>query len=154
MLSIGRDSFVTLEEANSIINELYLDDEEEKVIWSKLSDSNKEVLLRRGTIALNKFNYIGHRDVNSNPLKFPRYINGVNVIPYDIKKATVIQSLYSQVVKGSEYHRLRKNGVSSMTVGPSSISFSNDSSSNDNCVCDEAYSLIYRYVVNSIDIIY
>ena len=47
MLTIGKDSYVTLEEAEKLISENFISTDDVYVFWRELSDQDKEALLRQ-----------------------------------------------------------------------------------------------------------
>lgn len=71
-LNIGVDSYVSLEEANQYVEKNYVSTNSYRVKWNSLSDSDKEVLLRASTSALDQLKYIGSKRDYSQKLKFPR----------------------------------------------------------------------------------
>ena len=150
-LDIGKNSFVTLLEAQSIVeNELY-SGSEEYILWGKLTDKDKEIVCKRGTLSVNKLTFIGQR-VNNRGLKFPRYIHGSDEIPYGIKVATVIQGLKIMTMNNNESHNLIMAGVKSMTVGPNSISLDNNNylKNMETGLCADAMVHIDKYILTSV----
>lgn len=149
MLEIGVNSFLSLEEANEIVENEFISQSKEKEIWSSLIELDKEKILKKGTMVLNTLNFIGVREViSSNTLKFPRYINGVSCIPYEIKLATVIQGIYSYSNSIDEYTKMSERGISSIAVGPNRINFKD--SSKVNPISNDVVMLIKRYILTSV----
>lgn len=77
MLTVGKDSYVTLEEANDIISENFISTDEVYVFWQGLSDSDKEALLRSSRRSIDSLKFTGRRKVPGQILEFPR----VNMMP-------------------------------------------------------------------------
>ena len=151
-LVVGENSYVTIEEAQSIVdNELY-SDSSESILWESLSDKDKELICKKGTMAINSLEFIGHRLVWKNKLKFPRVIDGIEQIPDEIKMAAVINGLMDKVATSSEQYKLIDKGIKSMSVGPNSVSFdtSKFSGLNGTRVYDDAKVLIRKYLVTSV----
>ena len=74
MLLVGENSFISLEDANEYITTHFTSDDEYRVKWESLSDSDKEVWLRRSTQALNNLKFVG-RKKGVQKLEFPRVVN-------------------------------------------------------------------------------
>lgn len=151
-LVVGENSYITLEEAQSIVeNELY-SDSPEYTLWESLSEKDKELICKKGTFAINSLNFIGQRLVWQTNLKFPRYIDGIEQTPDEIKVACVINGLLDKMSTASEQYKLINNGIKSMTVGPNSVSFdtSKFSGVKGARVYDDAKVLIGKYLLTSV----
>lgn len=125
-LVIGKNSYMTLDEAKSLAQVELDSGSPEAKLWSELSDSDKEIVCKKGTIEINTLNFKGRSIKNKYDLKFPRLINGVETIPESIKIAALIQGLMSRLVTSGEYYNLAINGVESMTVGPNNVRLNTD----------------------------
>lgn len=151
MLEVGINSFLTVEEADIIVQEELLTASSESKLWSLLSSNDKEVILKQGTRDINSLNFKGTR-ANGSKLKFPRYINGVNVgIPYEVKVATVVNALMNNILKDSEQYNLMKLGVTSMSVGGNSVSLDRNTINNTR-VQKDAKEYIQQYLLSNIKI--
>lgn len=149
-MTIGIDTFLTLDEANSIIADSFIESETEFIEWGKLTDNHKTILIKRGTLEVNKYNFVG-TSIKTYKLKFPRLINNEIVIPDEIKKAALMFGLYQYIDKintsSSEYAALIKSGVKSISTGPNSVSFNAEyiADYHSNIICDIASRYILRY---------
>lgn len=152
-LVVGDNSYVTLEEAQDIVsNELY-PDSPEALLWEKLDNISKEIVCKRGTMAINSLNYIGENLVWNSKLKFPRYTLGINTVPREIKIATVVNGLIDKLVSSGENYSLQRQGVKDIKIGQSSISFSDKATqavSGGLMVYSEALAYIDRYLKKSV----
>jgi len=72
MLTLGVDSYVTLAEADSYVENNYMSTSNEMETWSGLQDSDKEVVLRQSCLSLNNLKYTGSKQRNGQKLAFPR----------------------------------------------------------------------------------
>lgn len=72
MLTVGVDSYVTLEEANNIAAATSLSSDKAYQKWLTLTDSDKEVLLRNSCRDINSLKFDGRRKNLSQVLEFPR----------------------------------------------------------------------------------
>ena len=71
-LVVGIDTYVTVEDADKYISENYTSNSSEFNKWNSLTDSDKEVLLRRSASSLNKLQYSGSKRICGQKLAFPR----------------------------------------------------------------------------------
>lgn len=147
-LIVGDNSFVTLEDAQGIVdNELYPDSPESQ-LWGSLDDKSKEIICKRGTQAINSLLFIGVRNTDKYKLKFPRYINNIEVLPEEIKIATVLNGLKDKIIKSSDEYSMIDKGIKSFSEGPYSMSFDTAKVSGIK-VYDEAYNYISSYIKNT-----
>lgn len=72
MLSVGVDSYVTLDEAEIIASRTSLSSDKAYQLWLTLSDSDKEVLLRNSCRDIDSLKFDGRRKQLSQRLEFPR----------------------------------------------------------------------------------
>lgn len=82
MLTVGVDSYVTIEEANTYIARHYLPADERSVNWASLSDEDKEVYLLNACAELSKIKWRGVAFKAFQPLPFPRYFGNNWVFAY------------------------------------------------------------------------
>lgn len=149
MLEIGINSFVTLEEAEDIVeNEVFSASSEYK-LWEGLSDKDKEIICKRGTLIINRLEFIGNSIKYRYKLKFPRVINGVVEVPHDIKVATVLSGLMERLDMDSEEYKLINAGIERMTVGPNSVTFKADKSGK-NKIHNEIMVYVDKYLIGSV----
>ena len=73
-LSVGVDSYVTLEEAEDILGKAYTSTNEVYVKWQGLNDSDKEVMLRTSCRDINNLKFDGRREKVGQVLEFPRVL--------------------------------------------------------------------------------
>ena len=85
-LSVGTDSYVTLEEANNIVASNLLSSDATRTAWNNASDSDREVALRKSCKAIDKLrDFVGKRKYKSQTLEFPRVktvVAGVGYLPF------------------------------------------------------------------------
>lgn len=72
MLTIGIDSYVSVAEANEIVEKYFTSTNDMRTKWSALSDSDKESLLRHSCRSINNLKFSGRRATASQQLEFPR----------------------------------------------------------------------------------
>lgn len=151
-LKIGYNSFVTLEEAQSIVEEELYSDSLEYILWSRLNESDREKICKQGALDINTLEFIGRRDVSKYKLKFPRIIHGEEVIPEEIKIASVLNGLMTKVTKDGDHYKLIRDGVESMTVGPNSVKMNIKKYEviRGSYIYDEVRTLVDRFIATSI----
>ena len=120
-LTLFENTFVTLNEANNYFNNRPNSD-----LWTNLSNSEKEQALQFATIKINCLPFVGSKLSANQPLEFPR--NFSPQMPNEIKYAVCEEAL--SVVENSVHSQNKMLGISSMTVGSSSVSYTNSDSVN------------------------
>lgn len=117
------DKFVSVDEADELVDNLYLPDSAECREWGMLGVEQKSIILGRATAKIDKLMFKGVK-AEKTALSFPRILNGVRVeIPFEIKIATVMQALRSYIESKTEYVKMQELGVKSYSVEGASISF-------------------------------
>lgn len=125
---IGKNSYMSIDEANDIVNSIYFDEDEEYIIWKALKDEDKEKLIIKTTRIIDKLLFLGNF-VNLYGMSWPRYINGRLVdCPDDVKIAIVVQSISDRIENKSKEANLIKKGVKSYSIKDASITFSDNAS--------------------------
>jgi hypothetical protein len=71
-LTVGVDSYVTIEEADAIIAQTYVHDDAYRVKWASLTAEDKEALLRASTAAIDALKFVGTKRDWGQKLQFPR----------------------------------------------------------------------------------
>jgi len=71
-ITVGTDTYATILEADAYMEDFYLSNDEQRAIWSGLSDSDKEVHLRNATKSLERLRWIGQKYDTDQALFFPR----------------------------------------------------------------------------------
>lgn len=178
-LTVGVDSYVSVEEANRIAAETYLSNNEILVKWKALSDSDKEVLLRTSCRDINNLKFDGVKQSVGQILAFPRrythpvgigyalYISqyrdnslfgsgdindgGLNVA----KLAQVENALYHNLLDGAVTKQAGINiqGLTSKHAGPISESYDLNNRYNRNALrgiyTDKVYSILVDWLCDS-----
>lgn len=143
-LTVGVDSYISLEEAEEIVlNELF-PTSKEYTTWVDLREMDKEVILRKGTRALEQFNYLGTRKPLAT-LKFPRAFDYKNdyIIPYEIKVGVVLQGIKLLLENSDKRATLIKAGVTSYKIGDISETYKNTRTGD---ISDEVLVYINKYI--------
>ena len=141
-LTMGVDTYVTIEESDVYIAEHYLSTDEQRKAWEAAGD-DKEIALRRACAALDSLTFRGVKFAFPQPLAFPRYfgenyamIDGVlyapevdrypelRAVPQAIKAAQIEEALemVSPTV-ATENKDIRNNPVQSYSIGHLSETF-------------------------------
>lgn len=71
-LEVGVDSYVTVSEADNIIDNYFVSGNDVRIKWNTLSDSDKEALLRHSCRSINNLKFNGRRAKTGQRLEFPR----------------------------------------------------------------------------------
>lgn len=75
MLTVGTDTYVTLDEANTYVDDNYVNSDEEKVAWTALCTTDKEIYLKRATKKIDIQRLAGIKAVDTQTLEFPRALH-------------------------------------------------------------------------------
>lgn len=110
MLTVGVDTFISVEDADKYVDDNYFDKPSFLDKWKSLTVEQKESCLRRNTGYINNLKYYGNRLNLSQPLAFPRYMPlrsaGTVYIPY------ISQLVNNQYINcGVEEQEDLKNGL-------------------------------------------
>lgn len=154
MLTVGVDSYVTLEEADTFIKNNMLSSDETLQKWVTLEDNDKEVLLRNSCRDINALKFDGRRQVPGQLLEFPRVtatVSGIGVRLfygqfYDnglysggssidggleaVKQAQVINAAYAGLYNDIAVTQVGLNiqGLTSKKAGPIQETYSHNNS--------------------------
>ena len=143
MLTVGVNSYMSLEEANTIIENELLDSDEEYTLWNSLSDENKEKLIVRGTRTVDVIPFRGVKyNISSvKDLQWPRLIdNELIECPDDIKLSLLVQVLRDYKNKSKQETNLLELGVTNYKIKDASISLD---PSKVNKLCNGIYNDIF-----------
>lgn len=128
MLTIGVDTYVTIEEADEYVSKYYVSTDDAFTSWGALMQNAKEVYLRRSALEMNSMAFAGRKCSPDQPLAFPRIFTssrpGIDFssnIPEDVKIAQIENAISMGNPKELEdaefYQRLRKYGIASYHIG-------------------------------------
>lgn len=95
-ISVGDNAYVTIEQANNLINKYLVSSDKRRVYWEHLSDSDKDVLIVSGTAKYDtqRFLFKGTKVDKGQQLQFPRMINGYRVeVPESVVYAYLLMSI-------------------------------------------------------------
>lgn len=123
-LIVGVNSYMTVEEADELVENVFFDTEEEYKLWNSLSESSKSKLIYRATKLIETMLFLG-RKTGQGPLNFPRFIWCKNYeCPDDVKIAILKQGLKSLSNQGKSEVNMQEMGIKSYSIKGASISFS------------------------------
>lgn len=148
MLTVGVNSYMSLEEANTIIENELLDSDEEYTLWNSLSDKNKEKLIVRGTRTVDviPFKGVKYNISKVGELQWPRLINNELIeCPDEVKIALIRQVLRDYKNSSKQETKLQEMGVKSYSINKASISFGDKNSTKlDNGIYNDIYFELLR----------
>lgn len=147
MLTVGTDSYVTIEEADEIVR-LLSESPQAKDGWFNLSDSDKECKLRNACYRLDSMRFGSFKHSISQELQFPRGTD--STVPERIKQAQVLEAMQSLDTAAARRRELQDQGVKSVSIGNTSESYSDGSlASYGTLTSREAYTLLKPYLLGS-----
>lgn len=124
-------SYMTVEQADSLVSELFISSDNEYKVWNALEQNDKQVLLNRASSKLigeNHFLWHGKKVDSTQELDFPRLYKG-KVIEFDklMMIGLLNMLLREEIDKSSEYSDVRKEGIKKFSDGGGmSIEFSDN----------------------------
>jgi hypothetical protein len=147
-LTIGVNSYMDLEEADTLVKNELLATEEEYITWNSLSDEDKAKLIVRGTKLVDQLPFLGNKlnldDVQG--LHWPRLITNIKFeCPTDIKVGLIRQVLRSYINKNKQETKLQEMGVKTYSINKASISFGDKNNSKlDNGIYSDIFQEYFR----------
>ena len=140
-IEIGINSYMSLDEANEIMEEELLSNDSDLMAWKALSDTDKEKLVIIGTRLVDKLPFLGIKYNDKIVLQWPRVMDNKEVeCPRDIKIGLLKQVLRDYYNKNKQETKLQELGVKSYSIKNASISFSDV---NSNKLSNGVYKDIY-----------
>ena len=121
---IGINTYITLEEANSIIEDEFDTDSKEYTLWNELDDKGKKRLILKATRISEKLVYLGYRYDTCQTMAWPRNINFKKYeIPYEVKLGIIKQGLKDAIDKSTKEYKLKEHGIKRYAVNGASVEF-------------------------------
>jgi hypothetical protein len=175
-LVVGTDTYITLAEADDYITNNYPSTSTEFTTWDALSDSDKELYLKKSTRKIDRQIIRGVKAVSTQVLEFPRaikteylrddfpllniYFDSDWVVETEVNqlvKDAEVEEALGLVVNGTEFNNranLQRQGVKSFTLGKLSESYDGSYANSQTKLSSvEASELLRYYVVSSAGII-
>lgn len=126
-LVVGNNTYFGLDEANEIIENIFIDTSDEYTTWNSLSDNNKKVLIAQQTRLFESLPWLGRKYETEQKLTFPILKDGVKVELSDTGKEAIMRSLidgYRYSNSGSA--KYISEGIKSISIEGSSMSFNTE----------------------------
>lgn len=130
-LIVNTNSYVTISEADKIVENYFLEDDVERLKYENLSDDDKSAILYRSCLDMQVIPYRGYKKDPQQTLAFPR-INraGYESDEYTVKLAQVLNAFgYINTTNDeltNNVAELKRNGVTQFSLGSFSISINKD----------------------------
>lgn len=115
--------------------------------WYDSTISVKEQALIFATLKINNFNFIGNKKTASQLLEFPR--DFLPELPFEIQYAVCEEAI--ALIENSVHSKNKKFGISSVTIGKSSVSYFQKNNSSA-LLSDEAYNFVSKWTAKNFDI--
>lgn len=144
MLTIGTDSYITVAEADKYLK--FVDDSD---AWFNLDDDKKELNLRRAAWNIDALPLNSYKSSIYQNMQFPRGFE--KEVPEQVKLAQALEALMLSDIQSAQRRQLRVDGITSVTLGSASESYSNNSGRADiSLISGEAYKLLRRWLRGSV----
>ena len=124
---VNVNTYMTVEEADSIIEDIYFEDDEEYILWQTFDEVGKQRMILQGTRLIEKLTFLGISIPGYQSMKWPRLIQYRYVdCPYDVKVAILKQAIKDKINQAKSEYDLQELGVKSYSIKGASISFSDN----------------------------
>jgi hypothetical protein len=116
-MTVGQDTYITLEEAEEIIAGYLLSSDAPRMAWDALSDADKGVHLKQGLIRIDAQIFTGRKAEKDQALQFPRY--GKTAVPQSVKIAQALEACTGIGISAEAEKRaqLQAQGIQSFSAG-------------------------------------
>lgn len=115
---------MTVEEADSIVNDVFFEDDDDTKLWAEMTDDQKSKVIFAGTKLINRLPFIGQQYPGFNRMPWPRLTScGYTECPYDVKVAILKQGLRDRLNNGKNETKLQELGVKSYSIKNASVTF-------------------------------
>lgn len=115
---------ITVSELDQIMKECFLSSQLKKVGWGELSEQDKDVLISKATLEIDRLMFIGDKLDESQPHAFPRLVNNKIIEVYSIRSA-IAQFVYDYLyLETDESIQKAKSGITSIKIADASESYS------------------------------
>ncbi len=158
MLTVGTDSYITVEYADEYISGHYRAGSTDRNRWEALGKEERENFLKAACEELERVKWHGRVVRRDQLLSFPRLPyqdQTAEEAPENIKKAQAELALWLSDEQGQEDLRQRKQirlqGVKSVSIGSLSMSFAEGTKSEFALVCPAVVGLIAPYLNGGYD---
>lgn len=143
MITVGGDTYVTVDEATTYIEQQYLSTDIQRKAWEGMAQADREICLRCACAALESLRYRGVKFAFMQQLAFPRYfgenyamLDGVlyapevarypqlKEVPAAVKAAQVEEALeIASPTNATQNRKIRNGAVRSYSIGHFSETF-------------------------------
>ena len=133
---------------NSLISEedasLYFQERYDSQKWFELTEEDQEKLLISASRKINRFDFVGEKADENQPMEFPRNYG----MPQDIKDAVCEEAISMAQESGSVHEENKKSGIKSISLGVGSITYGDKSPSEEDSQLssDAALYLVKKWV--------
>ncbi|MPW25951.1 hypothetical protein GC105_09125 [Alkalibaculum sp. M08DMB] len=154
-METGINSYVSIEEANTYIENYYRSNNPNRTRWGALSEEDKEILLVNACAEIELLSFTGRKAFRDQAMSFPRlpiqYGKTNEGAPDNVKKAQIELALWlsddAKLEQQSKRKELQNQGVNSFSIGDLSESYKDGSGETPTpLMCPKAKSLLAPYL--------
>lgn len=113
-IELYKNSLISKEDALLYFQERYGSQK-----WFELTDEAQEQLLVSASKKINRFDFVGEKSEDTQPMEFPRNFD----LPQDIKDAVCEEAISIAETNGSVHEDNKKANVKSVSLGAGSITY-------------------------------
>lgn len=117
-IELYKNSLISMEDALLYFQERYGSQK-----WFELGEDEQEQLLITASRKINRFDFVGEKAEESQPMEFPRNYD----TPQDIKDAVCEEAIAVAQNTGSVHDENKKAGITSISLGSGSITYRDSS---------------------------
>lgn len=149
MLTVGIDTYITVEEADEILTGCHTGSLLEQ--WLALTVADKECYLRTATYRIDCLPVVGYKHNAGQVLQFPR--GTTNKIPYMVKLATAEEAISAIDKQLLQRITLQQQGVKSISLGSASENYNDNPRQGSPLLSKTAYNYMRQFLVGSVMIV-
>ena len=142
LFEVGVNTYMTVEEADSIMEDEFDTSEPEYVYWNTLDEIGKQRTILKGTRKVNTFVWVGTQYPGYQQMPWPRLIQYQYVdCPYTVKVGILKQAIKDKLNDDKQESKLQELGVKTYSIKGASITFNDNVSQSKltNGIYDDIY---------------
>lgn len=143
---VGKTTYMSVEEADSIITDEFFEDDPEAILWSTYTELDKQRVILKGTRLVDNLPFLGRQYPGYQSMKWPRLIQWQYVdCPYEVKVGILKQVLKDNINNNKDEHKLQELGVKSYSIKGASITFTDNvtQSKLSNGIYDDIFAIYF-----------
>lgn len=149
VIVVGENSYITLLEADAIVENNFISSNSNRVYWNNLSNDDKNIILVKATKIFDNDSlfYYGKKVEPNQKMQFPRLCNGYTVqCPDDIKTAICVQMINNLDTSVNNFKKLSDAGITSYKESDGASVSLDNTTAKKNKICGINRDIFIDYV--------